>query len=303
MTGRLGTKSWRCNKGLLCPVFSLRNAPFGEAEKADIEVVQVEFLDLPLLDQSLFIGFNEAMLFFGTHTSKCVIGWITENDEDGGVALDVLGSVAFFFEFTKEELLLWALWGLPACKSVSEEDTDTFITLLGERGPEVLEEEAELEVSNDERSWKDFKTEDVVFGGLLEVCGDKGVVALLFECFVDMLQDFHNVGAGAATRVEDINVLVRKPIGKIEFFAEYRIDARDHVLDDLGWRVPNTELLAKLWVEGLKERFVKILYGVAFLKFGEKDAAIHAIEGRASVVKYFGETKLFKLARIGNFME
>jgi len=47
------------------PTGHLRDAAFGETEEADIEVVEVKFLDLPFFDETFFVGFDEALLFFG----------------------------------------------------------------------------------------------------------------------------------------------------------------------------------------------------------------------------------------------
>ncbi len=118
-----------------------------------------------------------------------------------------------------------------------------------------------------------------------------------------MVQDFHEIGACAATGIEDIDVLVGEPIGEIEFLAKDNIHASHHVLDDFGRRVPNAELLAEFGIEGLEEGFVKILDSVDFLESGEEAGAVHAIEGQAGVVKDFREIELFHLTWLGDFME
>ena len=82
----------------------------------------------------------------------------------------------------------------------------------------------------------------------------------------DLVQHLDEVGAGAAAGVEDDDARVGETVGDVELLAQHGVDARDHVLDDLGRRVPDAELLAQLGVERLEEGLVEVLHGVALLE-------------------------------------
>jgi len=191
----------------------------------------------------------------------------------------------------------------PAGEGIGEIDADALGALFGERSVEILEKKANLEVRDDKGSGKQLEAEDAILGGFLEVGADESIVAALLERFMNFFEDFDEVGARAAARVEDVNVFVREAVGKIQFFAQDGVHASNHVLDDFGRGVPDAELLAEFGVEGLKEAFVEILNGMGFLKFREEGGTVDAVEDGSGPVEDFGEIKVFELAGIGDFVE
>lgn len=161
-----------------------------------------------------------------------------------------------------------------------------------------------MKMGDDEWSWEKLEAKDSILGGVLEVGGDEGVIAvLLLEGFVNFVQDLDEVGARAAARIENIDIFVSEAVGNVEFFAKDGVHASDHVLDDFGWRVPDTELLAEVRVERLKEGLVEVLDGVILLKSGEEGSAVDAIEDRSCPVEDFREIEFFELAGVGDFMK
>jgi len=86
------------------------------------------------------------------------------------------------------------------------------------------------------------------------------------NAFVDLVEDFDEVGARAAARVEDVDVFIGEAVGKVELFAEDGVHTGDHVLNNFGRRVPDAELLAEVGIESLEEGFVEVLDGVGFLE-------------------------------------
>ncbi len=112
-----------------------------------------------------------------------------------------------------------------------------------------------------------------VRGGLLDVLREparRRRFARSVAC--DASQHLDEVGAGAAAGIEDDDARVGEAVGDVQFLAQHRVDAGDHVVDDLRRRVPDAEFLAQLGVEGLEERLVEILDGVGLLEAGEERA-------------------------------
>jgi hypothetical protein len=91
-----------------------RNAPFGKPEEADIEIVEVEFLDAPFLDESLFVRLHESVFFRGTDSGEGVVGRIPQYHQDGLVALDGIGLFALLLKLLKGQPRLLLVRRLPA---------------------------------------------------------------------------------------------------------------------------------------------------------------------------------------------
>lgn len=191
----------------------------------------------------------------------------------------------------------------PASEGVGKVDAYAFAAFFGERCAKILEEEADLKVGDDEGGGKDFEAENTFLRGFFQVGGEEGVFATLRESFVNFLEDFHEVGAGSAAGVEDIDVFVREAIGETELFTEDGVHTGDHVLDDFGRGVPNTEVLAEFRVKGLQEGLVEILDGVGLLKLGKERSAVHAIEDRGGPIENFREVEVFEVSGIGDFVK
>jgi len=100
-----------------------------DSEETDIEVVQVVFGNAPFFEAS-FVGLEEACFFIRAYPSKSVVGRVAKDNEDGGVTLDVLGGVAFFFKFGEQQALLRFFRGFPAGQSGGKGEADTIVALL-----------------------------------------------------------------------------------------------------------------------------------------------------------------------------
>src|SRR5258708_38903119 len=106
---------------------------------------------------------------------------------------------------------------------------------------------------------------------------------------MNLAQYLDEIGTGAATRIEHIDTWVRKTVRDAQFCAQHQVNARDHVLDDLNWRVPDAQLFAQLRIECLQEWFVEILDRVAFFKVIEERFAVDAVEYVGSPVKHLDD--------------
>ena len=201
----------------------------------------------------------------------------------------MFGGVAFFLKFWEEEAFLGLFGRFPAGQSVGEEDADALVAFFGEGSAKVLEKKAKLEMGDDEGSRENFEAEDAIFGGFFQIGGDEGIAATLFESFVDAIENFDEIRAGAAAGIEHVDIFVGETVGKIEFFAEDGVHASDHIFDNFRRGVPDAEILAEFRVEGLEERFVKILDSVGLLEFCEKGGTVDAVENARSPVEDFSK--------------
>ena len=92
----------------------LGDAFFGEAEEADVKVVEVELLDAPFGDEAFFVGFDQAVFLLGTDAGEGVVGRVAEDDEDGLFLLHLAGGVAFVVETGEGNLFRLFLWAVPS---------------------------------------------------------------------------------------------------------------------------------------------------------------------------------------------
>ena len=106
-------------------------------------------------------------------------------------------------------------------------------------------------MADDERRRQDLEAEDALHGRLLQVLGQQAVAALGAQGLGDLVEHLHEVGAGATAGVEHDHARVGQAVGDAELAAQHLVDPRHHVLDDLGGRVPDAQLLAQLGVERL----------------------------------------------------
>jgi hypothetical protein len=60
----------------------------------------------PLRSQSLFVRFNQALLFDGTYARKSVIWRVAKDHKNWHLALDVLSRISLFLEFREDQVLL-----------------------------------------------------------------------------------------------------------------------------------------------------------------------------------------------------
>ncbi|MBB5553649.1 hypothetical protein GGI59_005468 [Rhizobium lentis] len=108
---------------------------------------------------------------------------------------------------------------------------------------------------------------------------------MTLKVVLDAAQDGVDVASSSAARVEHVDALVRQTVGDAEFVLQCAIDPRDHVVDDLGRRIPDTELFAELRIEGFEERLVEILDGLALLEAPEEFGGFDTVEGVARPVQ------------------
>ena len=70
---------------------------FAKAEEADVKVVKIEFLDTPLGNQALLVGFAQPVLLLRAGAGKGVVGGIAEDYENRFFLLHFSGGIAFVF--------------------------------------------------------------------------------------------------------------------------------------------------------------------------------------------------------------
>ena len=58
-----------------------------------------------------------------------------------------------------------------------------------------------------------------------------------------------------------------RPERLVELGAQQLIDALDHIVHDLGGRVPDAEVFAQLGIEGFQKGLVKIRHGLVFRRY------------------------------------
>ncbi len=155
------------------------DAAFGNAEEADVEIVQTLALWCGQSCDGCTVGGGKVAFFFDLRdTGVSVIGRVAEDDEDGAVLLDVIGSLALLLHFDKNGL---GMRGRdPAGEGVGEEDAGTL--LIVERGVGFFKETADLHVGDDEGRGHDLEAEDAIEGSGAELGGDEcSVVASLLD--------------------------------------------------------------------------------------------------------------------------
>jgi hypothetical protein len=101
---------------------------------------------------------------------------------------------------------------------------------------------------------------------------------------MNAMENSSEIGSGAAAGVEDTDGGAGQSEGLIELGTEKMVNALDHILHDLFWGVPNTEILAKDRIKGFKEWLVKVGYGFIFAECIEK-GGLNAVKGFAGEIE------------------
>ena len=83
---------------------------------------------------------------------------------------------------------------------------------------------------------------------------------------------------GAAARIEHIDVFRGQPIGNVEIVLKRLVHAGNHVLHDLGGRIPDPQLFPQIGIEGFEKRLVEIRNGLAFPEASEELIPFYAIQ-------------------------
>src|ERR1035437_8975896 len=133
--------------------------------------------------------------------------------------------------------------------------------LLRERRAKILQQQAELQVRDDEGSGQQLESEDTLHCGRLDVLCSEGVTTICLERAFDFQEHLDQKRAGAAARVKDEHVGVGKAIRYVELVAQ-----RDHVTDDFRRGKPDAQPLPQHWVIGSKERLIEILHRMVFFE-------------------------------------
>jgi hypothetical protein len=123
--------------------------------------------------------------------------------------------------------------------------------------------------------------------------GHEAVTPVGLQGGVDALQDFHEICAGAATGIEDVNPGVAQAVGDVQFLTEHGVHPGDHVLHDFRRGIPDPQVFPQLGVKGLQEGLIEILNRVAFLELSEKVGPAHPVQASLSPVKDFHQTQGF----------
>ena len=144
----------------------------------------------------------------------------------------------------------------------------------------------------------DLEAKHPLSGRLLHPGTGEGAEALAFKAGGDAAQHFGQIGAGAATRVEHIDVWRGETLPHAEVVLQRLVDPCNHVADNFGGRVPDAELLAQLGIEGFEERLVEIRHRLTLLETGEKGGSVHAVERRGGPVQHLDEAERLQAARV-----
>ncbi len=84
---------------------------------------------------------------------------------------------------------------------------------LAERHAQAFEQQAHLQMRDDEGRRQNLEAEDAIERRALDVVDEKGVVALFAQGPLDPPQHRNEIRAGAAARVENEDFGVGKPVG------------------------------------------------------------------------------------------
>jgi len=166
-----------------------------------------------------------------------------------------------------------------------------------------LQQQPELQVRDHEGRGQDFTPKDALLRRLLQVARNQSIFAALFQRAMDAVQDFDQIRAGTAARIEDVDVFVRQALLYAQVRPQHAVHALDHVLDDFGRGVPDAQLLSQFRVKGFEKRLVEVLDGVRFLEFVEKRGPVDAVEHQSGAVEHFDKIQVLKLARVGDQRE
>ena len=278
----------------------LHDAPFRHAEETDVEVVQPLALRPAHLAGGA-VGIRQCPFLIHRHAGETVVRRVAEDDEDRGVLLHPRGAVAFFREFREGQPLGRA--GLPAGERVGEEDAGALGAIVRQWRVEALQREAHLQVRDDERRRHDLKAEHALEGRLLHPCTSQGAQAGALQVGGDAAQHFGQIRAGAAARVQHVNVVRRQPGRDAQVLLQRQIDPRHHVAHHLGRRVPHAQLLAQIRVEGFQEGFVEVGHRLAFVKAGEEGAAVHPLKGRRRPIQHLHQAQRLQPPGIRELLE
>ena len=235
------------------PVFVMRRSAM--RKEADVEIVQPLTL-WPAYPFGRAVGFREFPFLIHCHAGEAVVGRVAEDHEDGRLLFHALCAVAFFFQFGEGQRL--GRSRLPAVERIGEEDTRALRPVVRQRRVEILHGEPDLQMGDDEGRGHNLETKHPFQCRLLHPRTGERTKALSFQIGGDAAQHFGQIGPGAAARVEHVDVLRREAVRYAEVVLQCFVHTGDHVADDFHRRVPDTQLLAQVGIEGFQERLVEV---------------------------------------------
>jgi hypothetical protein len=142
-------------------------------------------------------------------------------------------------------------------------------------------------VRDDERRGQYLEAKYALGHRLFKPLRDERVTAFSLEPLGNDRERFHQISAGATTRVEHVHLRVGETVGDAKFGNEHLVHAPHHVAPDLLGRVPDAELLSQPRVERLQEGLVEVLHCVPVIETLEEFGASDAIESRGGEVERF----------------
>ena len=228
----------------------LGDSALRHAEESDVKVMErpairhVHPLRRP-------VGFQEFQFFIHRDTREAVVGRIAEDHEDRGFLLHPLRPVALLLQLREGERL--GRSRLPAGERVGEEDAGAFAPVVGEWRVEIAHRQPDLQMGNDEGGGHDLEAEHPFGRRLPDPRAGERAETLTLEIGGDAAQHFRQVGPGAATRIEHVDVLGGETLRDVEIVLERLVHPCHHVADHLRRCVPDAELLAERGVEGFEE--------------------------------------------------
>ena len=119
----------------------------------------------------------------------------------------------------------------------------------------------------------------------------------------DAAQHFCEIRAGAAARVEHVDVFRGEALGDAEVVLQRLVNASDHVAHHFRWRVPDAQLLPKLGVEGFEERLVEVRHRLALVEAGEERGPVHPVEGGRGPVQHLDQAEGLQATGVGKLLE
>src|ERR1035437_5814922 len=96
--------------------------PLRNAEEADVEIVQVEFLDAPVCDQSFFVWLDQTLFLLRADTRVSVVRRVANDDENLRFLLHFAGACPLGFQFRPVFKLRILAGEIPPRKRIRLED-------------------------------------------------------------------------------------------------------------------------------------------------------------------------------------
>lgn len=168
--------------------------------------------DAPRFVQAGFVRCDQVGLFRFGDAGKAVIGRVADKHQNLLVPLDVVRRFPFLGELRPEGNGVFLGVFFPAEEAVGQVYADALVVFQGRA--RVGEEQAELQMGDDERGGQEFKAVDALLKRLLDDAGAQGVAG---EPLEHKTPDFDEVRAGAGGGVEHHHALVQQAFMDAEF--------------------------------------------------------------------------------------